>query len=129
MPNDATAPNERAIAARSWLENLKSFSLLFFDSAQFLEKINAQLVLHRYFLVHRGNFVQNMQHSITMTVFLVGDEYKLVEKDWPTVSDGRLTNISDEIFMEVEKIKKDTGINPNIVRVYSGAEVLVVPAR
>lgn len=81
MPNDATAPNERAIAACSWLENLKTFSLLFFDSAQFLEKINAQLVLHRYFLVHRGNFVQNMQHSITITVFLVGDEYKLVEKD------------------------------------------------
>ena len=81
MPNDATAPNERAIAACSWLENLKSFSLLFFDSAQFLEKINAQLVSHRYFLVHRGTFVQNMQHSITITVFLVGDEYKLVEKD------------------------------------------------
>lgn len=81
MPNDATAPNKRAIAACSWLENLKSFSLLFFDSAQFLEKINAQLVSHRYFLVHRGTFVQNMQHSITITVFLVGDEYKLVEKD------------------------------------------------
>ena len=81
MPNDATAPNERAIAACSWLENLKSFSLLFFDSAQFLEKNQRSISIAPLLSRSSRNFFQNMLHSITITVFLVGDEYKLVEKD------------------------------------------------
>jgi pilus assembly protein CpaB len=40
--------------------------------------------------------------------------------DWPTVTDKRMTKIEDEIFTEYKKMKKDTGVNPDIVRIYSG---------
>lgn len=58
----------------------------------------------------------------------LGDD-KNVEKQWPTISDARLTNIGDEVFAEYERLKKDTSINPNIVRIYSGGTVRVVPVQ
>lgn len=58
----------------------------------------------------------------------VGDD-QMVEKKWPTVSDARLTNMGDEIYNEYEKIKKEAGINRNIVRIYNGEQVATVPAR
>ncbi|MBX2834816.1 MAG: Flp pilus assembly protein CpaB [Micavibrio sp.] len=58
----------------------------------------------------------------------VGDE-TIVEKKWPTVSDARLTTMGDEIFEKYEKIKDDTGLNNNIVRIYDGGSVSALPAQ
>jgi pilus assembly protein CpaB len=66
--------------------------------------------------------------NLTLSLRGVGDD-KIVEKSWPTVSDARLTNMGDEIYTEFDKLKKDTGINPNIVRIYSGQNVIAVPAQ
>lgn len=57
----------------------------------------------------------------------VGDN-QFVEKQWPTISDARLTNVADEIFEEYKKIKK-TGASSNNVRIYSGEQVTSTPAR
>ena len=66
--------------------------------------------------------------NLTLSLRGVGDD-KVVEKSWPTVSDARLTNMGDEIYTEFDKLKKDTGINPNIVRIYNGQNVVAVPAQ
>ena len=66
--------------------------------------------------------------DLTLALRGVGDDVVL-EKKWPTISDARLTNMADEIFIEYDKMKKDTGINPDIVRVYNGASVAIVPAK
>ena len=58
----------------------------------------------------------------------VGDDV-VAEKKWPTISDARLTSMNDEVFAEYEKMKKDSRINPNIVRIYNGNTVQVVPAK
>lgn len=58
----------------------------------------------------------------------VGDD-AIVEKKWKTVSDARLTNVDDEIYAEYEEMKKDSGIRPDIVRIYNGNAVQVVPAK
>lgn len=58
----------------------------------------------------------------------VGDD-KVVERDWQTISDARLTTMNDEIFTEYRKMKKDTSINPNIVRIYNGNTVQVISAK
>ncbi len=58
----------------------------------------------------------------------IGDN-KIIEKSWPTISDARLTSMDDEIYEEYNKIKKDTGINSNIVRIYRGDQLSVVPAQ
>ena len=66
--------------------------------------------------------------ELTLILRGIGDN-SVVEKNWPIVSDARLTNMGDEIFKETEKIKKDAGINNNIVRIYSGEQVTAIPAR
>jgi pilus assembly protein CpaB len=66
--------------------------------------------------------------DITLALRGVGDD-KIVVKEWETISDARMTHVADEIFAEYEKLKKDAGLNPNIVRIYNGAEVQVVPAK
>jgi pilus assembly protein CpaB len=66
--------------------------------------------------------------ELTLALRGVGDD-KTVEKNWPTTSDGRLTNISDEIFEEAAKMRNDTGIRSNNVRIYNGATLQVVPAQ
>lgn len=58
----------------------------------------------------------------------VGDDV-IVNSQWPTISDARLTSMGDEIFAEYDKMKKDTSINPDIVRIYNGNAVQVVPAK
>lgn len=65
---------------------------------------------------------------LTLSLRGVGDE-ELVEKKWKTISDARLTTVADEIFQEYEKIKKESGINSNTVRIYNGANVQAVPAK
>lgn len=66
--------------------------------------------------------------EVTLALRGIGDDL-IVEKKWPTISDARLTSVGDEIFTEYQKMKKDAGINPNIVRIYSGAQVQSVPAQ
>ncbi len=66
--------------------------------------------------------------DITLALRGVGDDV-VVEKKWPTISDARLTNINNEIFDEYERMKKDSGIRPNIVRIYNGPQVQAVPAK
>lgn len=66
--------------------------------------------------------------TITLTLRSTGDN-RIVPKDWQTISDARLISINDEIFTEYKKLQKDTGINPDIVRIYDGANVTSVPAR
>jgi len=66
--------------------------------------------------------------ELTMVLRAVGDDV-LIEKKWPTISDARLTSMGDEVYAEYEKMKKDAGINRNIVRIYSGEQVTAIPAR
>lgn len=73
-------------------------------------------------------FLASQLGELTLALRGVGDD-AIVEKSWPTISDARLTSVADEIFTEYDKIKKDTGINPNIVRIYNGNQVQVVPTR
>lgn len=58
----------------------------------------------------------------------VGDDV-VVEKDWDTVSDARLTSVSDEILYKINKMKKDSSIRPDIVRFYEGGSVRSMSAR
>jgi pilus assembly protein CpaB len=56
----------------------------------------------------------------------VGDE-AILDRDWPTVSDKRMTSITDEIFDEYKKIKKQSGDSGETVRIYNGGTVVVQP--
>lgn len=58
----------------------------------------------------------------------VGDD-KIIEKTWPTISDARLTTMDDEIYSGYNQIKKDAGVNPDIVRIYRGDQINVVPTK
>jgi hypothetical protein len=66
--------------------------------------------------------------EVTLALRGVGDD-AIVEKDWKTISDARLTSIADELFTEYKEIKKDSGVNANIVRIYSGEHVQVIPTQ
>lgn len=44
---------------------------------------------------------------------------------WPTVTDKRMTKIEDEMFTAYDKMKKDTGVRPDIVRIYSGGDLSI----
>ncbi|MCB9983491.1 MAG: Flp pilus assembly protein CpaB [Rhodospirillales bacterium] len=73
-------------------------------------------------------FLASELGELTLALRAVGDDQPF-EKQWPTVSDARLTNMGDEVYAEYEKIKKEAGINRNIVRIYSGEQVTAIPAR
>lgn len=66
--------------------------------------------------------------ELTLILRSMGDQ-DTVKGDWPTVTDVRMTSIIDEIFSESRKIKKDAGVNPNIVRIYQGELLTDAPAR
>ncbi len=66
--------------------------------------------------------------ELTLALRAVGDDV-LIDKQWPTVSDARLTHMGDEIYKEYEKIQNDAGVRRNIVRIYSGEQVTAIPAR
>lgn len=57
----------------------------------------------------------------------VGDDV-IVEKSWPTISDARLVKVDDEIIEEYKKLKNNSGINGDIVRIYNGDQLLVPPS-
>lgn len=66
--------------------------------------------------------------SLNLVLRGVGDDV-YVEKKWPTVSDARLTSMGDEIFEELERVKKESGTNSNTVRIFSGNSLEAVKTR
>lgn len=66
--------------------------------------------------------------ELTLALRGIGDDKVAAEK-WPTMTDARLTTIYDEVHTEYEKFKKDSGLNTNIVRIYSGEQIQAMPAR
>ncbi len=66
--------------------------------------------------------------TLTLALRAVGDDAKVV-KNWETTSDARMINVDNEIFTEADRMEKDAGINPNIVRIYNGPAIEQVPAR
>jgi pilus assembly protein CpaB len=73
-------------------------------------------------------FLASEMGNLSLALRGVGDE-DVTKPSWPVTSDMRLTTISDEIRVEAERLKKDTSVNPNIVRIYSGENVTSQPAR
>ncbi len=73
-------------------------------------------------------FLASEMGNLSLALRGVGDE-DVVKPSWPVTSDMRLTTISDELRAEAEKLKNDTSVNPNIVRIYSGENVTSQPAR
>ena len=66
--------------------------------------------------------------DLMLVLRAVGDD-TIVEKNWPTISDARLTKMDDEIYQEYEKIKKEAGIRSDIVRIYNGDQITQTPSR
>jgi len=64
----------------------------------------------------------NKLGTLTLILRGVGDD-KIVQKQWPTTSDARLTTVSDEILVGVQKIKEESGKNRKSVRIYNGNQV------
>lgn len=58
--------------------------------------------------------------KVTLALRGVGDD-KIIKKDWPTISDARLTHIDDEVFVAYQQLKMQTGVQRNIVRIYNGS--------
>lgn len=65
--------------------------------------------------------------DITLALRGVGDD--AVNEKGPTTTDARMTSIDDEIFEEYKKVRKDSGIAANMVKIYSGVGVQQVPVR
>lgn len=66
--------------------------------------------------------------QLTLVLRAIGDD-QIVQKNWPTISDARLTNVSDEIYEGVKKIKEESGKNRKSVRIYNGQQVSTVLAK
>lgn len=66
--------------------------------------------------------------NLTLSLRGVGDDI-VVKKDWPTVSDMRLTKVDDEIQTEYQEIQNSSGVASNIMRIYNGDQVNSIPAR
>lgn len=66
--------------------------------------------------------------QLTLVLRAIGDD-QIVQKNWPTISDARLTNVSDEIYAGVKKIKEESGKNRKSVRIYNGQQVSTVLAK
>lgn len=57
----------------------------------------------------------------------VGDT-AVFDREWPTASDKRITSITDEIFEEFKKIKNQSGVSGDTVKIYNGGTLVVQPA-
>lgn len=73
-------------------------------------------------------FLASELGNLTLALRGVGDE-DTTKPSWPIMSDARLTNMNNEIFKQYKQLKKDTSVNPNIVRIYNGESVVTQPAR
>lgn len=63
--------------------------------------------------------------TLTLAMRGVGDEAE--NKDEATLTDARLTTIDDEIYAESMRLKRETGVNLNTVKVYNGTQVQTFP--
>jgi pilus assembly protein CpaB len=63
--------------------------------------------------------------TMTLALRQLGDE-TVTEKDYPIVTDARITNIYDEVEQEVDR-QKAAGENSTNVRIYSGETVQDIP--
>ena len=61
--------------------------------------------------------------DLTLSLRGVGDD-KIDEKKRPTITDARLTTIADEVDQEYQKLKGEPGVTPDIVRIYSGDQLV-----
>lgn len=66
--------------------------------------------------------------NLTLSLRGVGDDV-VVKKDWPTVSDMRLTKVDDEIQTEYREMQNGSGAVTNTMRIYNGDQVNSIPAR
>jgi pilus assembly protein CpaB len=66
--------------------------------------------------------------DLTLVLRGIGDEAP-IERKWPIVSDARLVTVDDEIYEKYSKMKNETGIQTNNVRIYSGEALQVIPSR
>jgi len=58
----------------------------------------------------------------------VGDDATVIKK-WPTVSDARMTSIKNEVYEELDRVRKESGGASNTVRIYNGNAVQAVSTR
>ncbi len=63
--------------------------------------------------------------TLTLAMRGVGDDAH--NKDEATLTDARLTTIDDEIHAASMRLKRETGVNLNTVKVYNGAQVQTFP--
>lgn len=66
--------------------------------------------------------------DITLALRGVGDNVH-VAKEWQTISDTRLMQVDDEIVEEYQKIRNETGISGDIMRIYSGNQMSAIQSR
>ncbi len=65
--------------------------------------------------------------TITLAMRGIGDDK--IGSAAPAITDARLTGIDDEIRAEYERLKEESGINNNFVKIYNGAQVTIAPVR
>ncbi len=65
--------------------------------------------------------------TLTLAMRGVGDD--LANAVSPTLSDARLIKIDDEIYNTYHEMKKESGVNTDVVKIYNGAQVSEVPVR
>lgn len=68
-------------------------------------------------------FLASKVGDLTLALRGIGDE-NLVKPDWPIISDARLTNMNEEVLKEYKKLKNDSGIRADIVRIYNGGDMI-----
>jgi pilus assembly protein CpaB len=73
--------------------------------------------------------------DLTLALRGLGDEQK-IEQRWPVVTDQRITTITEDIYREINKMKggqsaesNTTGVNSDVVRIYSGSDIQDVSSR
>ena len=65
--------------------------------------------------------------DITLAMRGVGDDAP--NEKAPAITDARMTSIDDEIFEEYEKVREESGVAANTVRIYNGGVIQQVPVR
>lgn len=65
--------------------------------------------------------------DITLAMRGVGDDAP--NEDAPAITDARLTSIGDEIFEEYEKVRDESGVAANTMKIYNGGVIQQVPVR
>ncbi len=66
--------------------------------------------------------------SLTLALRGVGDD-AVNKKGEEALTDARLISVDDEIHEKYMEIKRDSGVNLDIVKIYNGAQVETVPVR